>query len=743
MADDTLEALKELLEASKKAGKRTDGSFKKGELDPLIKALQQAASSSELKRLNQQYREAIKNSKLSADAEKAALRALEDSTEQQEKLIKASTNLNEKLYALARGTGLNIVQSQRLADRAEATKKVLGDLGEAAGKGTGKITDFTSAFKDKFGGLGNIVVGAGASLQANVDTFRTLSGVGAAFGQDLVKLREAAATAGLPIEDFTKLIKNNAQGLAELYGTTTQGAMSFSRLSRNFRDLNSKQLMPLGFTTEQLNEALLTSQEIQRMTGTLDLNDTYSQMEAGKALVLEIDKLAKATGMQRDEVQKSLKAQLTQTTFLAFMQGQTEETRLRLQTFATTITNAAPEMKAGLLDLIASGGIPTTKAAEDLVQAFRGSGDIVKQVTRGQMDAATGVAMMQQEAAKSEATYRRLASVGVQGFVSNMYNSSVKLKSAQINLVGATDEQRKKASDLTTGLMEFEKSAKEVSAAFQSLETGFLGVIGDTLGIGLKGMNAGLSSVASGIMGMNNASKALLYSATSIGSYLLDKGTQAAVVFAGTYKALVLSGAGKAGGFTSAATAALGGKDSKYVKAGSAAMSNMPRSLKFGIPAIATSLAASAVGTDTMVGKGLDVAGYGLSGAAIGSMFAPVIGTAIGAIIGTGLGLYQNSRATGTLGEIGKTFEPKTSMLKVHAGERVLNPAETQEYNQGKPDAAQSQRMLEFTQTTKQLLEAQNMTNQLLNKQVAIQMATEKNTKKTSKVVDKVGSSII
>jgi hypothetical protein len=739
MADDTLEALKELLDASKRAGKRTNGSFKTGELDPLIKALQQAASSSELKKLNQSYREAIKNSKLSAEAEKAALKALEDSTEQQEKLIKASTDLNEKLYTLARSTRLNVVQSQRLADRAVETRKVLGDLGEAAGKGTGKITDFTSAFKGKFGGIGDIVVGAGAGLQANVDTFRTLSSVGAAFGQDLVQLREAAATAGLPIEDFTKLIKNNAQGLAQLYGTTTQGAQSFSRLSRNFRDLNSKQLMPLGFTTEELNEALMTSQEIQRMTGTLDLNDTYSQMEAGKALVLEIDKLAKATGMQRDEVQKSLKAQLTQTTFLAFMQGQTEETRLRLQTFATTITNAAPEMKAGLLDLIASGGIPTTKAAEDLILNLRGSGEIVKQVTRGQIDAATAVGMMQQEASKSVTTFRDVAKVGVVPFVNNLYGASVKLKSAQIDLGKATDEQRKKASDLTEGLTGFEKSAKEVSAAFQSLETGFLGVIGDTFGKGLSTTNKMMSSVASGIMGMNNASKALLYSATSIGSYVLDKATQAAVVFTGTYKALVLSGAGKAGGFTSA----IGGKDGKYAKAGSAAMSNMPKALKFGGAAIATSLAASAVGTDTMVGKGLDVAGYGLTGAAIGSMFAPVIGTAVGGAIGTILGLYQNSRATGTLGEIGKTFEPKTSMLKVHAGERVLNPAETQEYNQGKPDAAQSQRMLEFTQTTKQLLEAQNMTNQLLNKQVSIQMATEKNTKKTSKVVDKVGSSII
>ena len=739
MADETLEALKELLEASKKAGNRKDGSLKQGELTPLIKALQQAASSSELKRLNQQYREAIKNSKLSAKAETAALKALEDSTEQQEKLIKASTDLNEKLYALAKETGLNVVQSQRLADRAVETRKVLGDLGKAAGEGTGKISDFTAAFKGKFGGIGDIVVGAGERLQANVDTFRTLSSVGATFGQDLVKLREAAAMAGLPIEDFTKLIKNNAQGLAQLYGTTTQGATSFSRLSRSFRDLNSKQLMPLGFTTEQLNEALMTSQEIQRLTGTLDLNDTYSQMEAGKALVLEIDKLAKATGMQRDEVQKSLKAQLTQTTFLAFMQGQTKETQERLRLFTTTITNAAPEMKAGLLDLIASGGIPTTKAAEDLALAFRGSGDIVKQVTRGQMDAATGVAMMQQEAAKSEDRYRRLASVGVQDFVGNMYNSSVLLKSANIDLSKATDEQRQKASDLTAGLMGFEKATKEVSAAFQSLETGFLGVIGDILGKGLGGMNEGLSSVASGIKGMNNASKALLYSATSIGSYVLDKVTQSAVVFAGTYKALVLSGVGKAGGFT----AAMGGKDSKYVKAGSAAMSNMPRSLKLGGAAIATSLAAQAVGTDNLAGKGLDVLGYGLSGAAIGSMFAPVVGTALGGAIGTILGLFQNSRATGTMGELGKPFEPKTSLLKVHAGERVLNPAETQEYNQDKPDAAQSQRMLEFTQTTKQLLEAQKMTNELLNKQVAIQMATEKNTKKTSKMVDKVGSSIV
>jgi len=132
----------------------------------------------------------------------------------------------------------------------------------------------------------------------------------------------------------------------------------------------------------------------------------------------------------------------------------------------------------------------------------------------------------------------------------------------------------------------------------------------------------------------------------------------------------------------------------------------------------------------------------------------PGIGTAIGAGVGTLMGVVNqlggisglasgSSRATGTYGEIGLPFEPKTSMLKVHAGERVLNPQETADYNKSRPDAGQTQYMMEYNQTAKQLLEATKATNALLNKQVAIAMATEKNTKKTSKVVDKVGPSIV
>ena len=103
----------------------------------------------------------------------------------------------------------------------------------------------------------------------------------------------------------------------------------------------------------------------------------------------------------------------------------------------------------------------------------------------------------------------------------------------------------------------------------------------------------------------------------------------------------------------------------------------------------------------------------------------------------------DSARQFGTAEVLGLLKEPEDTEVQIHAGERVLNPQETAEYNKSVPDAGQIQYMNEYNQTAKQLLEATKATNELLNKQVAIAMATEKNTKKTSKVVDKVGPSIV
>jgi hypothetical protein len=732
--------IKKILEASAKSNQETNKKIikdlteelKKGNLNP-----------AQIRNINTELKKHALMLKMSEKDLEDFNNAVDKGTKKQLDLLEASEKLEKGFYQSYRAAGLSSAAATEAAEKHKKATEFVKAFGSAAHKGSGKIDEYTSVFKGRLGGFGDVVVGIGSSLQSNVDIYRTLSNVGAAFGQDLVKLRETAAAAGLPIEDFTKLIKDNSQSLSALYGSTTLGATNFSRLSKEFRTANIEYLAPLGLTVDDLNEALLTTLNISRLTGSIDIRDTKTQQAAARELVVEMDKLSKLTGQSRQSLQKELQAQMTQTNFMAFMSKQTKETQLRLQTFAAGITAVAPELKTGLLDLIASQGVPTTKAAEELVMIMKGSGAVVKQLTEGQIDTATALRMMQVEAKASVVTYRDLAQYGVVPFVDKLLGGVNKFATAQMNLDAVSAEALKRQSSLTNSLSQFENASKTLSASFQSIETGFFAYLGGTLGKGIDGTNMGVQMLAATINSMSPATKALLYVGTKLSSYILDKATQIGVVYAGTFMALKQANmAGGASMFSGmGGTAKQAGKS--FIKSPMAG---------YGVGGLAAGYASNLAGSETETGKALGVLSGALTGAAVGSYFGP-IGTAVGAVAGglmsmAGQADYSGkvhpvSRASGTLGEIGLPFEPKTTNLKVHAGERVLNPQETADYNKTAPDAGQTQYMMEYNQTAKQLLEATKATNELLNKQVAIAVATEKNTKKTYQMVDKVGPSIV
>lgn len=688
----------------------------------------------------------VKNLQLTNKEQEEYIDTIDKVAKSQEKLAKASQDLESGFYKNYRAIGLNTEQALKAAEQHKAVSETLGRLGKAVETGSGRIDDYTSAFQGRLGGFGNAISIAGTNLQSNIDVYRTLSSVGASFGQDLVKLRETAAAAGLPIEDFTKLIKNNSQSLAALYGSTTLGATNFSRLSKEFRTANIEYLAPLGVTVDDLNEALLATLNISRLTGSIDINDTKAQQTAARELVIEMDKMSKLTGQSRQALTKELQAQLTQTNFMAFMSKQTKEAQASIGAFAAGITTIAPELKTGLLDLIASSGVPTTKAAQDLVSVMRGSGNIVKQLNSGQIDTATALSMMQDEAKKSVKTFGDLATLGKTGFIDNLLGGANKLAKQQMKTDAVSAEAIKRQSELTISLTQFQDASKNLSASFQSLETGFYAFFGDIVGKGTSGLSSGIKELSTGINALPAPIKALLYVGTTLSKYIYDKATQIAVVYSGTYGALRAAGAGLGGGGGPGFFGGQGGKMGKAAGIGARA-----------IPIVGGGLSAVGDISNTFsddpekqkAGKAGLAGGAGGAalGAAIGSVI-PGIGTLVGGALGYMLGStfgpdLINSRAAGTMGETGSPFEAKTSMLKVHAGERVLNPQETSEYNKAAPDAGQAQYMMEANQTAKQLLEATKDTNALLNKQVAIAMATEKNTKKTYQMVDKVGPSIV
>jgi len=702
-------------------------------------------SEAEIKRVNQSLKDEVKLLKLKKDAEDKAIKAIDEYTQEQIKLVKASQSLNEKLFQLAKGTGLNVVQSQRFADRAQATGEVLGKLGKAATAGSGKIDDFTSAFKGRLGGIGDIIALAGTRFQTNLDTFRTLSNVGAAFGQDLVTLRETAAAAGLPIEDFTKLIRDNSQSLAQLYGSSTQGAIAFSNLSRDFRTANIDFLAPLGLTVEELNDTLLTTLNIQRLSGNFDRNNTQAQTQAARGLIIEIDKLAKLTGQQRTELTKQMERQMANARFQAFLTTQTQETGDRLRTFAAGLSNIAndPAFETALLDLIANAGQPVTEIGRQLVMNVREAPQIISQLNAGLINNQQALQLFRDASQRATQANARIAATGQVAFLDQFFPAVNRVGSATLNLADINDEAAKRASSLTNSLTQFESASKELGASIQSIETGVLKNLGSLLGGGVTTISGAMKGISATLNVLPPAIKGILGIGLTLASTLGNKALQTMIVFTGTYSALRLAGLGK-GNIVTDLMGSFGGAGGKGK--GKTTTPPFGRGAGVGVgsvAAIGTSFLSSQT-DDPGLKSLLNVGTSAATGFAIGSMIAPGLGSAIGTIAGTILGAIgeMNTREKGTFGEIGLPFEPRTSLMKVHAGEVVQSAQQVSDSAKQQQElmlgvSRMTTTMSDYVNIARQQLESSKQQEKLLNTMISVDM---ENTKYTKLTANRVGS---
>jgi hypothetical protein len=722
------------------------------EITRLISELRKAPilSASQIKRVNDSLTSLTKNLKLNEGDQKKLNEVISDLLDAKRKELEATKTLNNRFYTLFRSFGKNELAAQSAADAFTGAAETTVKLGKAAYKGTGTLTEFTEAFKDRLGLIGIGLQNFGNFADTSLDAFRTLSNVGANFGQNLFALRETAASAALPLQDFVKLISANSESLALLYGNTTQGAKRFSQLSEQFRRTSIERLAPLGFTVDQLNEVLLTTLTLQRRTGNFVEDSAQDQIASAERLGVELDKLSKLTGQQRTALAKQIESQLANERFTAFLTTQTGEAGQRLSAFAASINGLAPGLTEGFQDLIANSGVPVTESARMLVQNIPEASGIIQQLTAGTIDSVQALKLLRDAAQRSNKSLAGVAVTGQVGFA-RLFSEVGKLANAKLNETELTDEQREAQKKATESLALFEDSTKRLSASFQSIETGFYTVLGGFIGTTGNQLNNGIKDIADGIDKLDNGTKALLFMSKTIGGFFLDKGGQIAIHAAGTAAGIRLAGGGMGG--AGGVGDLLGGKIGTGLKIGAG----------LGAAAGMAGGTAMAYQADTSSGKlagALTSAGSGaLLGATIGSAI-PVIGTGIGAAIGGGIGLVsgiaggiagadidKSKRATGTYGELGLPFEPKTSMLHVEAGERVLNRQETQEYNKEGQSAAQyaqlTSQMTQYNMTAKEALELQKANYKALNTLVSINAATEKNTKKTSKVVDKVGPSIV
>ena len=670
-------------------------------------------------------------------------KVLKDQTDKFDDLISASSKLETEFFRIGTKLGLGTTSAGIFAKQVVEGGKTVGQFGKAAYQGAGDIRDYTNAFEGFLGPVGYGIADLGKRLDTNIEAFRQLSNVGAAFGQNLVRLRETAASAGLPLSDFTDLVAQNSESLAALYGSTTQGARAFSTLSESFRTTAIEQLAPLGLTVSDLNETLLTQLTLQRRTGTFQEGATQQQIQSATALALELDKLSKLTGQQRSGLLKTIEAQLSNERFLAALGGMTEETRNRMSSFAASIGTLAPGLAEGFQDLIANAGVPVTESARALIQNIPEAGDIIRQLSAGTLSSTQAMVALRNAAQRSNQSLRGVAQTGTVEFA-RLFGEVAKLANAKLDEAAATAEQIDRQNRLTTQLTQFEDASKRLSAGFQSIETGFFAQLGGVIGDSTSGINAGLKGLGTYLQELSPLTKSFLFVGKTLGSYLLDTGKQIGITSLGVFGGIKMAG-GFGGG--------MGGIGQFGKRAGLAGVGGAIAMGGAGLAGTAES------GGGKMLGLLGSIGGGALAGAQIGSMIAPGIGTVIGGLLGAMGGTFlggsalagnksKDTRAKGTMGMLGLPSEPRTAMLQIESGERVLSRAETNAYNRNEAvDTGLATITASLESKFDSMVAAVNKTNSIqeqavkaLNTQVALTAQGNKISDKTRKGVASMGS---
>jgi hypothetical protein len=343
-----------------------------GELGGQPVFLENAATEATLEALLQATLANSPNKGKAAQIQKAYEEAVKRSTDRQQT---SNDALKRQAELIAKEEKQRQDLNKQMQEEKEAREKLfngLNELGALVGKGLGvafgtatpKVNDFTNALSG-IPILGPIIGALGNALQGSIDNFRTLSTVGADFGVGVNGVRLEAAKAGLSLETFTKTISENSGNLALLGGNASTGAKIFQKVNASLQGPFQEGLARLGFSMEETAEYTAGYLAMQTKLGKAQRMSQDELNEGAQNYLLELDRLARVTGMSRAEAQKALDAQLQDKRMkaLSMSLGAFGE---ELNSTITGISSKNKDVADGLKDLMVTNGAPITEMGKSI-----------------------------------------------------------------------------------------------------------------------------------------------------------------------------------------------------------------------------------------------------------------------------------------------------------------------------------------------------------------------------------------
>ena len=194
--------------------------------------------------------------------------------------------------------------------------------------------------------LGMVVGGASSALselaksgiqmmiretQKTIETFRTVSQSGALFSDGMLGMRKAATTAGMSLEDFSKVASTNKEAFANLGLGVSGGMQKMSKSMAAGGEEMRKQLFGLGYSMEdQGNMMASVMSTMAGPAGKLKASDAQVAA-ATKQYAQNLSLLSALTGEDMKNKEAAIKKENENLAFQQQLDGMSEEERLNLQ----------------------------------------------------------------------------------------------------------------------------------------------------------------------------------------------------------------------------------------------------------------------------------------------------------------------------------------------------------------------------------------------------------------------------
>lgn len=362
---------------------------------------------------------------------------------------------------------------------------VIGSIGDALGSipGIGGILKGVAAGVSA--GFGFLM----GAAQKTTDAFTALADTGATFGNSMIAMRDAAHSAGIPLETFAKAVSSNISGLTRFAGSASAGARALSDAQRAIKDQGlEKSLMMMGvalkdqpeFMGEYINQLAASGIGLSQFSGRFD---ELARMAVNYRKELVIAR--QLTGESNEEQKARMRAAQKDAQIQAKLRTMSAE---EVEGFNQILAATPAALQPAVKDMLLFNNV--TKDSAHLMAMYPAQVGAIQESMQN-VAAGAGGLRSAQESRMSE-IQSEINSAGEMAMIAAQSSSEMIKKGADAfvemagysdrlarGMKGIVDETEQAATgigadELTDNMMEFQIATRDMTVAIENLTTEFL-----------------------------------------------------------------------------------------------------------------------------------------------------------------------------------------------------------------------------------------------------------------------------